>query len=471
MRKRNLIADAFFNGISAFSEQSGATGFDSRAEYSGIFKKEELSKMICTARYADYDIEYVYTATGGLGFYSVFNFRIIFDRSFPYIKYSPYDLMYKIDENDFTSYTFAYIETPERMTQIIEAIKPKLYDLLGKLDRLCHSKADMSDIFDKFSDSVNACNGKDVFRITNDPEDEDYDEFEQIMYSYYLVDDAFYVSKPYAQFLRGDYNAAYNGMRRVKNKTYYQIRLMSFIASLENKYEAVPEGCDSTADAVYSFGAEIASYFISALLLLLPCAAVMIGLHYLCAAIIYHGALWADAWSFISIVGYYSSAALPAFAFSYYAKRISYVFFGKKRRTYLTALHNISRGRRYVGCSFVITCAVTLLILFSILTYVSSYAAFYNDGVRLPSESGFFVSENYSYSDVEKMVKAEGSYNIYGKYVLNEEYILILKNGGKYYLSYEVTNDTVKDKILPILTGKGVPVVTAHDADDYDFAP
>lgn len=466
MRKRNLIADAFFEGISSFSERSGATGFDSRAEYSGLFKKSELSRMICTARYADYDIEYVYTASGGVSFCSVFNFRIIFDRSLPYIKYSPYDLMYKIDENDFSCYTFAYIETPERMKRVIEAIEPKLYDLLGKLDRLSRSKADMSDIFDKFSDSVNAYYGKDIFRAS----DADDDDLESFMETYYAADDAFYVSKPYAQFIRGDYNAAYNGMRRVRNKSYYQIRLASFVASLETRYEAAPADCETTADAIYTSGAQIASFFISALLLLIPCAAVLVGLHYLSAAIIYRGAIWCSAWSFLSVIGYFSSAVFPAFAFAFAARKASYLFFGKRRK-YLTDLHNITQSRRTTGCSFILTGAVVLMILFSLLTYVSSYAAFYGDGIRLPSEKSVFGSENYAYSDVEKLVSAEGTYNMYGKFIKDEQYIIVMKNGMKYYLSYEASPDTIREKIVPVFEEKGIPVVSVHDADDYDFIP
>ena len=68
MRKRDLIADAFFEEISAFSEQSGARGFDSRAEYAGVRKKGELTKMVCVASYASHDIEYVYTAAGSINF-------------------------------------------------------------------------------------------------------------------------------------------------------------------------------------------------------------------------------------------------------------------------------------------------------------------------------------------------------------------------------------------------------------------
>ena len=110
------------------------------------------------------------------------------------------------------------------------------------------------------------------------------------------------------------------------------------------------------------------------------------------------------------------------------------------------------------------------MIVFNVILMANSYAAFYKDGIRMPSET-VFASDNYAYSDIEKLVLAEGRYSVYGKYVPSEQYILVMKNGRKYQLSYEVTNDVIKEKIVPILTERGVPVTTVRDADDLDFIP
>lgn len=467
MRKRNLIADAFFEGIAAFSERSGARGFDSRAEYSGIRKKGELMKMVCVASYTDFDIEYVYTAMGGISFCSIFNFRIIFDRSMPFVKYSPYDIMYKLDDANFRCYTFAYIETPEKMRQVITALEPEITELLPKLSALSQRRADMSDIFDKFSDSVNAHYGRDIFRAA----DSDDDDFEHFLESYYLVDDSFYVSKPYAQFLRGDYDSAYNGMRRIRNKSYYQIRLMSFIASLDYKYEAVPDECDTTGEAIFSGKTQILRTVITMLLLILPCAAALAGIHFLSSALIYRGALWSDAWFIVNAVRYISSSMIPAFVFSWYCRGVTLVFFKRERREYLSALDRISINKRRTGCLSVAAGAITALLVASVMLTANSYAAFYNDGLRLPSDNSIISGDNYAYSDVEKLIRAEGAYNVYGMFVPGEQYIVVLKNGKQYMLSYEVTGNIVRDKIIPIFEEKGVPVVTVHDANDLDFTP
>ena len=466
MRKRNLIADAFFEGVSAFSEESGANGFDSRAEYSGIKNDGDLTRMICTASYTDYDIEYVYTASGA-GLCSVFNFRVIFDRRTPYIKYSPYDLMFKIDENDFRTFTFGYIESPERMKRIIEALVPRLYGFLDGLDRIVRSRAVMSDVFDKFSDGVNAHFGREIFRAA----ESDDGGLADMLESYYTADDSFYVSKAYALFLRCDYNSAYNAMRRYKNRSGYKVRLMTFIASIQKEYEAVPPECDSTGDGVFAAKTQLGRFMLSGAIMFLPVAAVLAGLHFLVSALIYNGAIWSDAWFWLHALRYVSSALIPALAYGYFARKATLIFFKPERRKYLSALDKITANRRQSGCFSVTVYAVTAMLLISVVINANTFAAFYDRNLRLPSETSLIQSDRYDYNEVEKLVKAEGQYDRYGNYLPVEQYIIVLKNGKKYMLSYEITNDIAEKKIVPVFESKGVPVVTVKDADDLDFVP
>ena len=107
----------------------------------------------------------------------------------------------------------------------------------------------------------------------------------------------------------------------------------------------------------------------------------------------------------------------------------------------------------------------------SVIYTANSFAAFYDTGVRFPSETSIFESDTYPYDDVEKLVKAEGQYDYYGNYIKVEQYIIVMKNGKIYQLSYEVTNSVVEEKIVPIFESKGIPVVTVRDADDLNFTP
>lgn len=462
MKQRNLIADAFFEGVAAFSERSGAVNFVSRAEYSGAGKKRALKKMFCTASYENYDIEYTYTVSL-LNAYSLFGFRIIFRKSVPYVKFSPYDLMYIVDEDDYRCYYYSFIENPGRMRAVVDGVAPLIEELFPKLDRLAHNRAALDNVCDKFTDGVNAFYGRSIFRL---PESED-DRNISVLQSYYDSDNYFYASKPYGQFLIGDYNRSYNGIRKQRYKSYYQIRLMSFMASLDERYEAVPRDINTTGDAVSADRTQNLRFFASALIMYFPCMLFFAALHYLTAALIYRGALWANAYLFLNVIPYISAAVIPAFALSVYARRLTLLPFGKERRRYLSDLDSICL-RRGMGCVGFLAALVTMFAVLFIIENANSYAAFYEDGVRLPSES-VFSSDNYAYADVEKLICAEGVYDINGNFVKSERYYLALGSGKKYALSDEAPAETIRNRIIPILEKAGVPVKTVRDASDLDF--
>ena len=465
MKQRNLIADAFFEGVASFSEQNGAINFDSRAEYTGRQKKKTLRKMICTASYENFDIEYAYT-TRLLNACSLFSFRIIFRKSVPYVKFSPYDLMYILDERDFRCYYFSYIENPERMKAVTEHVSALVAELLPKLDRLARSRAALDNVCDKFEDSVNAYYGRNIFRI---PEEED-ERAASVLASYYDTDEYFYASKPYAQFLRGDYNRSYNGIRKQRYKSYYQIRLMSFMASLDERYEATDPSVDTTGDGVYAGRTQSLRFIAAAVIMYFPCAAFFMLLHYLTSFLIYRGALWADAYIPLNAIPYISVALIPALSVAWIARRLTLLPFSAKRRRYLSDLDDISRPSiRTTGCSGFLFAVIVAFSVGSIVVNANSYAAFYDDGVRLPSQTSVFSADNYAYSDVEKLVSAEGSYDVYGRFVKSERYYLVLKNGNRYFLSDEATSKIIKEKVIPILTERDVPVRRVRDAADLDF--
>ena len=467
MKKRNLIADAFFEGIAKFSEESGAYNFESRAEYSGKGDGKQLTRMICTASYAKYDIEYVYTARGS-GVFSMLTFRIIFDRSRPYIKYSPYDLMYVVDDKDFRCYYYAYIENPERMRTVTDALCPMISELLPRLDRLAHSKAALDNVFDKFSDSVNSYYGRDILRAGSEG-GEDIDGY---LDGYCRSDNAFYASRAYGSYLRGNYNAAYDAMRRMRFKTYYQIRLMSFMATLTERYEPVERAADTTGDGTAAIRTQILRLIVSMLIMTIPAALFFIAIYYLSALVIYRGSLWADAYYFPNALAYIGGCALPAMLASQAARRITLIAFPAARRKYLSDLDKITatNGVRN-GCLSVMTGLFAVWAAVLVIASANSHAAFYKDGVRLPSESSMFSSDNYAYSDVEKLVHAEGGYDIYGKYRQSSRYVIVLKNGRKFYLSSELTSKLTEEKVVPIMEEHGVPVRTVHDVEDLDFEP
>ena len=160
---------------------------------------------------------------------------------------------------------------------------------------------------------------------------------------------------------------------------------------------------------------------------------------------------------------------MPAMGIAWFARRLTLLPFGKERWRYLSDLDAISSPYGRGGCLGVIVTIVTVTSVIFVLMNASAYAAFYKDGIRLPSRASYFSSDNYAYSDVEKLVCADGYYDIYGKFVESRQYFIVLKNGRKYPLSDEATSKIVEEKIIPVLEGAGIPLRSAHDAADLDF--
>lgn len=463
MKNRDLIADAFFEGVSRLSLNNGAYNFDSRAEYSGKGDSRKLTRMFCTASYEKYDIEYVYTVRGP-GVFSMLTFRIIFDRNRPYIKYSPYDVTYLTDDGDFQCYYFSYIESAARMRAVTERLAVLVEKLLPRLDKLGKSKAGLDNLYDKFSDSVNSYYGRDIMRTESEEEAASY------LYTYYNNDNAFFASRAYGAFLRGDYNAAYDSMRRMRFKSYYQIRLMSFMATLNERYEPVTKEADSTGDGTAAMKTQMLRSLAASLIMTVPAALFFIALYYIVSLIIYRGAVWADAFFFPNALPYAGICVLPALVLGRYARPLTLLPLGAERRRYLSDLDRITdvySGRQ--GCATFLLGAFIVWAVVVVMISANRHAAFYDDGIRLPDEESVFSADNYAYTDVEKLVKAEGAYDIYGKYRKSKSYYIKLKNGRVFGLSSEVTSRVVESRIVPLMEEHGVPVTTVRDADDLDF--
>ncbi len=473
MGKRNLIADAFFECVSSFSERTGAYTFDSRAERGGAGGKGDLTKMVCLAEYEKFDMEYTYSARSMLvpGTVSIFDIRVIFDRQRPEIKYSLYDIMYLMDPDNFKCYHFSFIETPERMRAVFSSIEADLEVFLSRLDVIASQKPALLDLEDKFKDGVNSFFGYDIFTS----EDEDapgHDLYVSALEHYYSLSDSFYESKPYAQFLAGQYKKAYSGMAGYRKKTYYQVRLTSFLSiAPDKKYEAVAEGCDTVCEAVRATGHQNLRVLLGALILLIPLLALHIGAHFLYAEILFFRAEWSTAYTLSAAFGTAPFVLPFAVTLSYIFNRFTIKLFSKKKRAYLNSLESISPPFSRSGCArFIIFILLASLIILSLLN-VNSYTAFYDDGFKFKTSMTDISGTFYSYSDVRELVRVKGEYDDNGNYKEYAYYVIVMNNGTQIYLQTEVSAEIIETKIIPILKSKGVAMSEVHDVSEIRTAP
>ncbi len=467
MSKRNHIADAFFDCVSAFSENTGANTFDSRVERGGKDGKGELEKMVCLAGYEKYDIEYTYFVRSPLvsSIVSIFDVRVIFDRRRPEIKYSLYDVMYIMDPDNFRCYHFSFIETPERMKKIFASIESDLRVFLARLAIIASQKTALDDLEDKFKDGVNSFFGYDIF-TSEDDSAPGHDLYISALEHYYALSDSFYESKAYALFLAGKYKKAYAGMCKYRKKTYYQVRLSSFISVDREKYDAVAEGCNSVYDA-----AEINKYqnlriILGALILFIPLLFLHVGAHFLYAKLIFSGALWSTAFTLPAAFGSAPFVFPFSVALSYIFNRFTIKLVSKKKRAYLKNLESVAAPFSRSGCARVlIFILLTFLILTSLLN-VNSFTAFFEDGFRYKTSLTDISGVYYSYSDISELVLVKGRYDQFGKYEEFPSYVIIMKSGVAIDLIYEVTDEDAEKRLVLLLRDKGVPFTEVHDLSE-----
>ena len=466
MKNRNLIADAFFECVSAFSERTGAESFDSFAERGGRDGKGALQKMVCTAGYEKFDIEYTYSVRSLLAssIVSIFDVRVIFNRRKPEIKYSLYDIMYLMDPDNFKCYHFSYIETPERMRDIFRSIEPDLETFIPRLGVIASQRSALKDIDDKFRDGVNSFFGRDVFSDGEENQSA-HDLYLSALEHYYSLSDSFYESKAYALFLSGDYKKAHAAMSRYHKKTYYQVRLSSFVSDRTEEYRAAEDGCNTVGEAMALGRYQNLRVLLGTLILFVPCLLVHIGLHFVYAKLLFWGALWSTAYTFIAAL---SSApfVLPfAAVLSLIFDRFTIKLLSKKKRTYLKNLEKIAPPFSKSGCAkFFVFIMLSVLIITTLLN-VNSFTAFYDDGFRYKESVFDIAGTYYPYSDVKALVKVQGRYDGYGNYEKFDSYVIITKDGKPIDFLYEVSNEQIEKHLVPILLEKGVTVTEIHDID------
>ena len=467
MGKRNLIADAFFECVSSFSERTGAYSFDSEIERGGRDGKGDLEKMVCLAGYDKFDLEYTYLVRSPLvsSVVSIFDVRVIFNRRKPEIKYSLYDIMYIMDPDNYRCYHFSFIETPERMKRVFESIAPDLEVFLTRLDMIAAQKPALNDIDEKFKDGVNSFFGYDVF-TGEDEAAPGHDLYLSALDHYYYVSDSFYESKPYAQFLAGQYKKAYAGMCRYRRKTYYQVRLTSFLSVAPEKYEAVAESCDPLCDAVGITKYQNLRIITGALILFFPCLLLHIGAHFLYAKLIFAGAVWSTAFTLSAAFGSAPFVLPFSVAISYIFNRFTVKLTSKKKRKYLKDLESISPPFSKSGCARFLAFILFAILILTSLINVNSYTAFYDGGFRYKTSISDISGSYYKYSDVKALVKVNGRYDQFGNYEEFTSYVIIMNNGTAVDLIYEVSAEDAEKHLVPLLREKGVPMTEVHDISE-----
>ena len=255
-------------------------------------------------------------------------------------------------------------------------------------------------------------------------------------------------------------------MCKYKKKTYYQVRLASFISVDPPKYDAVAEDCNTVGDAVAVNRYQILSVMLGALIMFVPFLLLHVGAHFLYAKLIFSGAVWSTAYTLSAALGTAPFVFPFAMSMSYIFNRFTVKLISKKKRAYLKNLESAAAPFSKSGCArFLVFTVLTMLILTSLFS-VNSFTAFYDDGFRYKTSVADVSGSYYSYSDIKEFVKVNGRYDYLGNYEEFTSYVIIMKNGYAIDLLYEVSAEDAEKRLVPLMKEKGVPMREVHDLSE-----
>lgn len=460
--KRDAIADAFFNSVSAFSEAAGAIGFRSELLYD---KNKAPDGMVCVADHRDFKLEYTYTVSAAyLRAPSVFNIRVIFDYVAEPVKYPLYDIMYLLDPGNFKCYRFSYIESPETFVKCFDSIKDDLSTFIPRLSKIAADSKAREDIEEKFFERIKTFLHRDL-RVHPLSGEEAEDRAEQIE-TFLLWSDARFDTVAYADYLSGRYTASIKKYRRFKNKSLYEMRLLSYMEGLEDGKPsgAVAPECNTVGEAASAGagGVEYLQFVIGWLILIIPSCLAALGVYYLFSLAFAAGGLYATQYSLNSALFSIVTGLLCSVTFSPYVGSLGLFFLKKKKREIAKKFNGAAKLKKS-GCFSIFTKLILALAIVITFAYAGSGIVFNESGMRVRDHGFQFEGRYIAYSDVEYAATYEGVYDIYGEWVEGGSLAISLTNGSYIDLGYSVTEKQIEEKIIPILEAAGIEIRHIRD--------
>lgn len=282
----NILCDAFIAECVAFSESLDAASCTAAPFYSknGHMAEGAVSEYV----FDTFTACVIYNTVCG-GAKSVLEMRISFS-SEPEIDFSLYDLLYLLNENNFSCYIFPYVESEQRMRACLGVLHGALLAYRTQISAIGDDKRLRERAIARKKREMNRYFHTDIFA-----EQDMSDELFILQKSWYRE---WYISRFcagwYKDYVTGNYEVAAKSFAKYENKSDYEIRLYRFIKTLASgvEYTPVPNECNTyiLGKKVFS-GKKRRARLISCLVLFIPLYLAYLALFALSYHVIYRSAL------------------------------------------------------------------------------------------------------------------------------------------------------------------------------------
>lgn len=396
---------------------------------------------------------------------SILDCRVSFTKN-DTVEYPFYDLLGIINPDDFKCYMFAYIESADRMRSCFSFLAEALRRYMPDIRLIAEDEEKLAFLDAQRTENLKTLYGK-FYNMMFDGEDELNDFFNDNYCSMYHM---IFSSGRYNDFLKGNYRKAKKKYLKAKKLIGYEQRLLDFLTRLPAgaKYDAAAPGLNTLDEVLKeATGNRGLGILLFSIFCFTPFLLVLFASFYLLVVkLIYRNAVFVTNLDLNSAMNMFLPAMLASILLSYYWREwISKRIYPKSHMKRL--LYDKILNRRHEECvmrrfTYIV---VTGCMLFLFLS-ANSILAFYDNG--LSNNLTFFSlnGEYIRYDRIDSVWEISGRENSIGMRIENLYYIILLKNGDKLDFSSDVYDYQFTEKIIPLLTEKGIISRTAASEDE-----
>lgn len=429
-----------------------------------IMNRKRLTEMVGRIDYDYYSVDFVYTINlGASGAKSVLSVNVRLDRT-KVIAFSIYDLMYLLDENDFSCYLFPYIENIEKFTKCFLILRDLLEKHKSRLVEIAQDPILSKKAYDDLKASIGNALQIDIDEILSKERGED---IFKIHYGFYYANfiQRFSCSS-YNHFLEGNYEKAINTYSYKVGRIAYEDRMLEYMLKSTQPYPKDNNNTLNDASRIIGKYSSFLSLTICSLIMTLVFSLPLMLLYYLLLKVGYNNCIYTSASDLYNIIVIASPSMLLGISSSNLILRSCSFYVPKKdrkqKREY-DRIVNTSGDIKKLKTLFNIVFAIAAILL---LLQSKLGIAFYEDGFTVKSTLFEINSEYYNYDEISTFYILEGYNDDNGKFTEYKDALIKTTRGEDIIFSYLGEFKEAESKIIPILEKNGVKIEKVKSKDE-----
>lgn len=370
--------------------------------------------------------------------------RIMFKNGSLPVEYSIYDILDIIKNEDFKCYTLPYINSEKKMTSGLKYLLKAFQKYKNRIEKIVEDNSRIHELELNVDNKIFMFLNERIFKTRS------VEYLTRMLELYYVLDAARFTNDMYLNVCRKNYKKAIKKYSKLNGKlTIYEQRLINYIN--ENEIKDILPNNLKTLENMKKLRYEsknLIGLYLSWLILTPICTIPYVLVFLISYLVLNKGAIYT---SFSNIPVTIFCGFITAITISYFCRKKIYKTFFRKNKEELLALYEIENtngANRFMMkvLQFIIAASIVITV-FMANTNLQFRENEFVDNLNFFSIKG----KQIEYSNVEKV------YKVYSNNT-ETEYVILLKNGDKIDMYYDLSEYEINKYILPIFEKKNILV-------------